>query len=185
MIGELVSQIKKVDDLLAEDYLLLADFGLAIDGEWERHFIPLLVLSVSYNNQPAVSGKQIDASALAAACQSFSLFRRLHYQTDGDTASLILMADFCYGHFLRLLDKSQALHLLTSFSQFLAEDSRKAILGEKNLFMKDFAYFIVNNCSNFAELASHKRPQILSDVDQAFRDHRLIMFPYGGLISEA
>ena len=118
-------EMKMVDNLLEEDYALLADLNINLLETAQRNIIPAFVLS-RYK-----AGR--NASYLAAACQCFYLFFHFHSLQNTQTRKNILLGDYFFSRFMELLITSDNISLLDHFSNYVI------IKGQNKDFNKEFA----------------------------------------------
>ena len=117
MLKVLPENLKKVEDLLDEDYSLLVDLGINLNGNREKELLPAFVLSMYQDG--------VNTSYLAAACQCFYLFFHFHSLKNQEIRKNILLGDYFFSRFMELLITSGNICLLDYFSGFVIEKSQK------------------------------------------------------------
>ena len=125
MFNILIDELKTVNHLLNNDYDLLASLGIDLLKANDKELLPAFVLSRHKDG--------INSSYLAAACQCFYLFFRLHSLSDQETRKIILLGDYFFSRFMELLMLSGNIALLDHFSNFVINKS------QSKTFNKEFA----------------------------------------------
>lgn len=114
-------ELSLCQSLLSQGYTLWESMGFPPLSQVEREEIPRLALegNVHPNSQ-----------YLAAACQSFALFRTLHGKTEGGDPKAILLGDYFFGIFSQCLIPLDSTWLTLEFSKFLCEDTEGGVNGQ-------------------------------------------------------
>lgn len=107
----------KMDSLLAEGFLLWKESGLPALPESERYFAANEVVSV-YDGEYTAE--------LAAACQCYYLFRKLHGMVQEKPAWATLLGDYFFSQFSKYLLPLDSVPLIDAFSAYLKKDTQTA-----------------------------------------------------------
>ena len=107
---------------LSQGYTLWNELGFTPLTQKEREEIPLLVLEGCTHPHH---------HNLAAACQSFALFRTLHGKTAEGDPKAILLGDYFFGIFSQCLIPLDSTWLTLEFSKFLREDTEGGVDGHQ------------------------------------------------------
>ncbi len=123
----------RIDSMLSEGYALWNGFGLEPLGDEELHFVPDRVYF-------CCSGRHREN--LAAACQSFYLFRRLHFMTEAGPEQTTLLGDYFFSSFSRYLIPIDSTRLTDRFSEYLKQDAQEGAGGRRAFSKETYARFI-------------------------------------------
>ena len=119
--------------LLSEGCGFWADQGRAPLSREDREETPRLVLERREGDRGV---------HLAAACESFLLFRRLHHEAEEGDAAAILLGDYFFGLFSRCLIPLDSPWLIEQFSVFLREDTEKGVRGTHGFDLERYRQFV-------------------------------------------
>ncbi len=126
-------ELNRCHDLLSEGYAFWNSLGYPPLSETEREEIPRLVLSSTNCDH---------AASLAAACQSFFLFRTLHNETQQGSAEAILLGDYFFGVFSKCLIPLDSTWLIDEFSVFLRGDAEEGVRGSTTFDKEAYCNFV-------------------------------------------
>lgn len=115
----------EVDKRLSEGYRL-----------WNDSALPQLPVSERYlasDEIAAVYNGAYDAE-LAAACQCFYLFRKLHCMLQNSPAWATLLGDYFFSQFSKNLIPIDSVELTDSFSRYLTADTQSSFNTQEYLF---------------------------------------------------
>jgi len=116
--GGIAGLREEVREHLAEGYALWEDVGLPPLEDSERYKVSDAALA-------AYQGE--NAANLAALCQCFWLFRKLHGSIEGNPIYATLLGDYFFTVFSKNLIPLDSVALNGEFARLLASDTRKPI----------------------------------------------------------
>jgi len=114
----------KVRQLLAEGYTIWEASGLPTPTESERYTAADASL-LAYSEE--------NAEFLAAACQCFWLFRRLHEMSGQHPVYATLLGDWFFSAFSKSLIPLDSVELNDTFAELLAQDTQTSVSQEEYL----------------------------------------------------
>ena len=123
----------KIDAMLAEGYGLWKGFGLEPLSEEELHFVPDSVYDCCRGRH---------RENLAAACQSFYLFRLLHFMTEAEPEQTTLLGDYFFSRFSGYLIPIDSTRLTDRFSEYLKQDAQEGAGGRRAFSREAYARFV-------------------------------------------
>lgn len=126
-------ELNRCNDLLSEGYDFWDSLGFPPLSETEREEIPRLVFASTNCDHVA---------SLAAACQSFFLFRTLHNQTEQGSAKAILLGDYFFGIFSKCLIPLDSTWLIDEFSVFLRGETEEGVRGSTTFDKGAYSRFV-------------------------------------------
>ncbi len=112
MTSDLKTQL---DIYLAEGYLLWTQNRLPVLSEPERYLVADVIADVYRGPHK---------TELAAACQCFFLYRKLHGMADQFAERATLLGDWFFSQFSRYLIPIDSVELIDAFSEYLSEDTQ-------------------------------------------------------------
>lgn len=151
MAGELLDHQKemrisdfeaRIDAMLSEGYVLWKGFGLGPLSEEDLHFVPDTVYFCCGSRH---------RENLAAACQSFYLFRKLHFMTEAQPEQTTLLGDYFFSRFSRCLIPIDSTGLTDRFSEYLKQDAQEGA-GGRRVFSKEAYARFIRDISGMEEL---------------------------------
>ena len=126
-------ELNRCHDLLSEGYDFWDSLGFPPLNEAEREEIPNLVFA-STNCEHVAS--------LAAACQSFFLFRTLHNQMQQGSDKAILLGDYFFGIFSQCLIPLDNTQIIDEFAVFLRGDTQEGVRGSTSFDKEAYCQFV-------------------------------------------
>ena len=127
------AELERCQALLAEGYGFWTSLGREPLSQAQREEIPRLVLE-------RLEGEK--GADLAAACQSFLLFRRLHQVAGEGDAAAILLGVYFFGLFSQCLIPLDSPWLIEQFAAFLREDAEEGVRGERGFDLERYRQFV-------------------------------------------
>ncbi len=119
--------------LLSQGYTLWESLGFPPLSQEEQEELPRLALEGFAHPH---------SQYLAAACQSFALFRTLHGKTEEGDPKAILLGDYFFGIFSQCLIPLDSTWLTLEFSKFLREDTEGGVDGPQAFDKEAYGTFV-------------------------------------------
>lgn len=126
------------DTFLEEGYAMAGEFGLSVPDRAERSHITGKVLSAMCDHQNAVR--------LAAACEAYYVYRKLHARRGEGVEAATLLGDYFFSAFSRLMLPFQDTWLLDRFSEQLRINCVDSVKRGREIDIEDYLAFVGMVC---------------------------------------
>lgn len=123
--------------LLCEGYRMWDRFGCIPLNEEEKHVVVAQAVNACQTNA--------HTKEYAAACQCFFLYRKLHHMVEEQPEKATLLGDYYFSQFSQFLIPIDSPKLIDLFAEYLKNDTKMAVEGNKVFDMKSYLDFVTRS----------------------------------------